>query len=398
MKNVAISISLLHASSRDFLSGIFRYLESQSEWNLSICQKEESLMPLEKAIAEKKDAFDGVILTEIEPDSVIDALCATHIPVVTVGFDDDRLGRRDAPTTFIQCNSTSVGAICARYFCKLGRFSSFGFVPPDKATAWAEDRMTGFSDVLAQRGIQVKTFPRQPGAKGDGDMHRLAKWLSSLKKPAAVMAACDRCAVQILAASEQAELNVPQQISVVGVDNDEFICQHSSPPISSIMPEHGELGQLTAMTMDRMMSRRRGKTTRYRKVVFANIGGRMVERESSRPIPPASQLVDRAKRFIGENACGRIRVDDVADHVGVSRRLLEMRMREVEGCTVRGMIEDVRFSVLKRLLSSTTRPLGVVARECGYSDAHVLAHLFKKRMGMSMREFRRTVPRTPQST
>ena len=389
MKNVAISISLLHASSRDFLSGVFRFLESRAEWNLSIYQREESSLSLEKAVKANKDAFDGIILTEVEPDSVIDALCATRIPVVTVGFSNSRLQRRDAPTMFIRCDNTSIGALCARYFCGLGRFNSFGFVPPNDATAWAEDRMVGFSDELAQRGAAAAAFPIRPGAEDEWDMHGLAKWLNSLKKPAAVMAACDRCAVRVIAAAEHAGLNIPQQISLVGVDNDEFICLHASPPISSIMPGHGELGQLAARTMDRMMSRRHGKQKPQGTVVVARMSGRVVERESSRPLPPASQLVERAKRFILENACGTIRVDDVADHVGVSRRLLEMRMREIDGSTVRGLIEDARFAVLKRLLSATSRPLASIARECGYSDAHVLAHLFKKRTGMSMREFRR---------
>ena len=388
MKKVAIAISLLHASSRDFLSGVFHQIEAGVDWNLKIWQSEENPPTPEKLAKAERDGLDGVILTEPGSEAFAAALAASAVPVVLVGCRPQAFLERRAPTVFIRSDSAGIGVLGARHLYGLGRFNAFGFVPTTPDADWSEERRAAFVRELAVRGVPAETFRRDLEPGSDEDLAELAGWLSALKKPAAVMAACDWRAVQTLAACEQAQIKVPDQVALLGVDNDELVCLHTTPPLSSIIPGHEEIGVATARALERLMRCRRRVRTDGERTTFAATRPSLVARGSTTVVPPAAHLVERAKRFIRENACKGIGVGDVVSHMRVSRRLLELRMHNIEGRTIRELIESARLATLKRLLATTTRPLATLAKECGFSDANVLAHLFKKRVGLSMRAYR----------
>jgi len=151
-----------------------------------------------------------------------------------------------------------------------------------------------------------------------------------------------------------------------------------------VLPGHVEMGRLAAKSLERLVRHDKGQSH----VALTVPPSTVVVRESTHMRAPSAVLVDKAKRFIQANAVRGISVNDVVAHLGTSRRLVEMRWREATGETIRTSIEAVRLAKLKRLLTSTRRPVAVIAAECGYRDPDMLAHIFRKRFGTTMSEWR----------
>ncbi len=386
-KKALVAISLRFASSRDVLMGIFRHIETLPNWSVSLVQPEENPLTVEKVHAAEQEGALGMIVTEVQNDELMRALAETRLPVVTVGIRSRTLASRRGPTVFVNNDNAAVGDMGARHFIDQGRFNSYGFVHAGAADAWAEERGRAFLARIEASAPDAETssYPAAAAPDSPEDAAALESWLAALPKPAAVMAACDWRAVQVLSVCGRANISVPSAVAVLGVDNDEFLCEHVSPPLSSVLPGHVEMGRLAAKSLERLVMRGNGR----RHVALTVPPSTVVVRESTRMRAPSAVLVDKAKRFIQANAVRGISVNDVVAHLGASRRLVEMRWREATGETIRSSIEAVRLAKLRRLLASTRRPVAVIAAECGYRDPDMLAHIFRKRFGMTMSEWRK---------
>jgi AraC-like DNA-binding protein len=166
---------------------------------------------------------------------------------------------------------------------------------------------------------------------------------------------------------------------VIGVDNDELLVSHSSPPLTSIHPGHFEMGFKAAAELDRLMSAKQKCS-----VNSTNIQPlRIVERESTKNVKPAALLVSRAKRFINQKYASGITAQDVTKYLGCSRELIDLRFREIEGITLKAELENCRLTEVKRLLKTTSRPISTIAKQCGFKSTSHLTHLFSLRNGLS---------------
>ena len=387
-KKALVAISLRFASSRDVLMGIFRHIETLPNWSVNLVQPEENPLTVEKVHAAEQEGALGIIITDVQSDDLMHALAEAKLPLVTVGIRSKVLAARRGPTAFVNNDNAAVGDMGARHFIDQGRFNSYGFVHAGAADDWSAERGNAFLARIEASAPDAETasYPAVAAPDSPEDAAALESWLAALPKPAAVMAACDWRAVHVLSACGRAGISVPSAVAVLGVDNDEFLCEHASPPLSSILPGHVEMGRLAAKTLEGMVGHGGGK----RHVTLTVPPIRIVERESTLIRTPSAALVDKARRFIHENATKGIGVKDVVAHLRVSRRLAEMRWRAATGETIHASIEAVRMAKLKRLLVSTRRPLSAIAAECGYKDPDALAHIFRKRFGTTMSSWRRS--------
>ena len=391
-KKVIMSITLRFASSRDVLLGVFRHIETLSGWSINLMQEEVNPMTSDNVRSAEKDHVLGIFVTEPGSEELMRALHETTLPVVSIDVRNAHLESRRHPTVFLHNDNAAIGDMGARHFFRLGRFNSYGFVMAGTGDDWAKARCDAFCSRIAASapGSTVAVFPATASPGSHDDDEALAGWIAALPKSTAIMAACDWRAVQVLAACERAHVKVPDAAAVLGVDNDEFLCEHVLPPLSSILPGHVEMGRLAAKALDGMVGHGGGK----KHAAVTVPPSRIVERESTRMRTPSAALVDKAQRFIHENAAKGIGVKDVVAHLRVSRRLAEMRWRAATGETIHASIEAVRMTKLKRLLVSTRRPLSAIAAECGYKDPDALAHIFRKRFGTTMSDWRRSNGKT----
>ena len=202
------------------------------------------------------------------------------------------------------------------------------------------------------------------------------------------MAIYDMRATHVLTAAQKGGVAIPKEISVIGVDNDELLCDFTSPSLTSVAIDFVRAGMLAAQSLDGMM--RKGK--RAESFVKAVDGRpRIVERESTARLAPAVSLVERAMSYIRKNALSEINVTDVVEHLGVSRRLADRRFREIEKSSIMETIISIRLNEVKSRLASTRLPIGLITQACGFKNDNYAKNLFRRRFGMSMREWRKHV-------
>lgn len=382
-KKVAVLIDIsAGASARDVLSGIFKFVNAGHDWSLRLIQlpSETPLSAIGNSIDRK---IDGLIVTSAADDAANQAIAKAGVPIVFVDVRHPLFERREASVSFVRNDNEGIGALGARYLANLGGFNSFGFVPDVDGRAWSKLREKAFvQEVKANRG---KPHVFGNGSKQmDEDRRNLVVWLRRLPKPAAVMAAFDYRAVQVREACAEAKLHIPEQVALLGVDNDELLCLSANPPLSSVRADHVAEGFQAAAELHRLF--RLGVRAKRREIFCRTHG--VVERESTKAGPPTAALIRRAVAFIDANARSNLRVGTVADALGVSRRLLEKRFREVRGETLHGYILAKRLSIVRHLLKTTRRTSAKIAAECGFPNANALSHIFARETGLSMRDYR----------
>ena len=383
VRNVAIALKLSGASGRDLLSGISTYAREHCHWRLRIFSRSEDFTP--EALAEIRD-LDGIITSERGTDGIPQILERSRIPLVVIGMKGEWLPKRTRQLTFVRNDDEDIGRFAASNLHSLGNFRSFGFVPGTERTYWSLLREKGFRSHLRTKGISASVFPSSGNmTKSVRPFLSLSAWLRDLPKPAAVMAAFDERAVEVLDACSEAKILVPQQVAVIGVDNDELLCDFSDPPLSSVFPDHVREGALAAAELSRMLRTR--KPTAVTTVLCR--GKRIICRESTAPVAPITHLVDEALRYIRRNATTTLRVDDVARHLGVSRRLADLRFKESGEPSLARVISNTRLDEVAKRLKESETPIGKIASACSFENLQHLANAFRRRFGMSMSDYRR---------
>ncbi len=387
IKHVAVALRLSFASHRDILHGISCYAKTH-HWQLEFVSVPDSYAHAKLKI-QKDSKVDGVISSEAQ-EEIVPAMClAENIPIVSIS-PYMRLPRNTKhPLGLIRIEETGFGSCGAKYLLSLGKFRSFGFVPENHREPSDSLLLHGFRNHLKGTASPVEIYKPEPGcvAGSEQDIDALARWLSNLPTPAAVMAIYDLRATQVLTAAQKAGIAVPKQVSVIGVDNDELLCDFTTPTLTSIAVNFVHAGTQAAQLLDEMM--RKGKhASSTVKVVDGN--PRIVERESTAHLAPAVSLVEHAMSYIRKNALSGINVNDVVEHLGVSRRLADRRFREITKSSMMETIISIRLDAIKARLASTRLPIGAITGACGFRNENHAKNLFRKRFGMSMREWRKT--------
>ena len=372
------------AAGRDILSGIFYFTRMHPNWHTRLFQMPSEFTP-DAFLAECAVGLDGIVASEPGPDETAALVRDSKIPVSFIGDPGPILSTRRREIAFTRNDDEEIGRIGARYLAALGAHRAYGFVPTTSHQYWSDIRQGGFTDALKSRGAEPIVF-RSPGMAGSReDLTALKNWLVSLPKPAAVMTAWDTRATQVLNLCQEARIKVPRQIAVLGVDNDELLDESCVPPLTSILPDHEKLGYAAARALERLMAGRDQKEAEP----FLIRPVKVVERESAVASTPTAHLLSRALDFIRKNAVKGIKVDDVAKALGISRRLADLRFQQFSGDTINEAITRQKLDAVKKLLATTDRPNKVILESCGYTDLAYLKTLFKRRFGMTMRDWRR---------
>lgn len=379
-RRVAVCASLRHGSQRDFLTGIFRHLDDGHAWKIDLIQASPPFTAESLASAER-GRLDGIIISDAHEEDIIHELVETSIPIALVSGTAFRKSHpmfgRTGPTVVIHNDNFGIAKMGLGHFSECGKFASRGFIPDKRGIVWSDERLIAFADIVGAAGDDIHVYR-------DEELP-MDEWIAALPKPAAVMAAYDELAVKALGVCAQLGLRVPKQVSVLGVDNDLLLCQHSSPPLSSVLPDHEGMGYRAAKELEKLMSAK-SKSKPPKHLTIPPI--RVVCRESTGPLTPSTALIERAKALVLSEATKGASVADIVKRLGVSRRLLELRYRETEGITICQALMQRRLEIAKKLILTTSRKIVQIAAECGFSDAKHLTHSLRSACGKSPRELR----------
>lgn len=325
--------------------------------------------------------IDGVVFSMPEAAEGAAALARLDIPTVAVDvFGDSPLNGRRRNIIHICSSSDAIGREAARNLVSQGCFRSYGYVADLHGSAWGVERGEAFADELRRGGLPVSLYR----LRRRYDMPPLAAWLARLPKPAGVFAAYDDRAIQVVEACLEAGLSIPGDVAVIGVDNDEMACTSTTPPLTSVQPDHEKIGRLAADSLAEMFGGRALESPVRRQVGVLEIA----VRESTSAVSAAGRLVQRAMAYIRVHAAEGIRPRDVAAHLDVSRSLADLRFRELQGESMGSAILRHRLEAVRRLLLTTNDTIEDIADRCGFRRVHRLQGAFRARYGATMRDYR----------
>lgn len=367
---------------RDKLQGIFNYARLYGPWHLHLVHGRSGESKPNTATDWK--SYDGIIAGQMMLD-LASVLRKARTPIILIDPLEETL-KPGSPFSKLSCtldDSENVGQTGADYFLEQ-KYRNFAYVGDPLNRNWSIRRGESFKARLEAAGFSCATYASRTSRSDGTDECQLAEWLNALPKPVAVLAAMDSRAHQVIDVCTESGLRVPQDVAVLGIDDDELLCNGSIPTLSSIRRDTVACGFMAAQMLDRLMR----KETRKRQVVRYGVRD-VVTRDSTRPAMPVSDpIAQRAREFIRINAGTPIGIPDVVRHLRVSRRLAEMRFRAVCGHSLLDEIQNARLERVERLLRETDLPLTEVCTRCGYSTDVHLRRIFKRRFGCSMRGYR----------
>ena len=381
-KRIVLALKLAGEPGRRKLDSFFRYMaEHQFNWRFQFARLCEDFST-EFVNSFRERGIDGVVYSLPIDNSGASALAEIDIPTVALDvFDRNQLRGRVRNIVYIASSCEEVGREAARHFLSQGLYRSYAFVPDLTGRAWGRLRGEAFAAEMKKNGFKVAVYR----TRGRGyDLPKLRAWLERLPRPAGVFAAFDDRAVQVLEACSDAGLNVPHDVAVIGVDNDELICPRTPPPLTSIQPDHERIGELAAEKLNEMLEGRR-----LSKPEYISVGVKRIEvRESTSPVTQSGKLDQRALAFIQAHYAESIRPQDVVKELKVSRRLADLRFSEIQGESIGKAILRTRLEAARRLLVTTNNTLGSIANSCAFRKLERLNAAFKRQYGMSMTAYR----------
>ena len=323
---------------------------------------------------------DGII-ARIENERIEQAVVNANLPVVNVST---AALRRTFPT--VASSSEGVSRVAAEHLLDRG-FQSFGFCG-DARFDWSFRHEQNFRRYISAAGFEVDVFETEPedAENWQREQNKLIRWTLQLVKPAGVFACYDIRGQQLLDVCRQLGIRVPDDVAVIGHHNDELLCDLCDPPLSSVIPNARRAGYEAAKMLDCLMRGNRLSTSIKH---IEPIG--VFSRRSTDRIAIEDRQIAGALRFIRDHACEGIGVNDVLRMVPVSRTVLERRFQKLLGRSPYEEILRLRIERVKELLTTTDLSIAEIARQLGFSGVEYLSALFKKKSGVSPRQFRRTV-------
>lgn len=385
MPRVALLLETSTEYGRGLLRGILRYSRLNGPWSLYVAPGH-----LEQALPKAQSWSGTGIIARIHSLEMAKLIRATRLPFVASSLEESCLPRGGHKFGEIRTNSLAIAQMAAAHLVErnLRHFAFCGFVE----CAWSLHREEAFSRYLADQGFDCQThriklanWMQRPNwiAYWEDEQPILVGWLKSLPKPVGLMACNDNCGREVLQACAAAGLRVPDDVAVVGVDNDDLMCELSSPPLSSIALDLEKAGYEAARLLDSLMSNRlNGEQLVQVEPLY------IATRQSSDVIAQGDACVATALRFIKDHAGQAIDVSNVVEEVGVSRRTLERRFVHAIGRSVLSELERCRLERAKRLLLETDLPSYRVAASAGFGCIKTFNRLFRRSTGVSPRRFR----------
>jgi LacI family transcriptional regulator len=348
--------------------GISAFASAKAVWQLTFAQPTDGLL-----ISLQNRKPDGLILGPIQREHGMDAAAA--VAGRCVGVVGWPRSANDGFATF-DSDDQRVGELAARHFLQKG-FREFAFVG-DGAT-WSSARATGLERELRKAGHRSAQF-QLPGAIAQ---------LTTLSRPLAIFTCDDRCARAIAQICRTQRIDIPQEVAILGVGNDELECELCDPSLSSIAIPWRRIGYDAASTLDRIID---GQTPESSTFLVPPSG--VIERQSTDTIALSDPHVAAALRFIREHAHARTTVADVVRKVPIGRRSLEKRFRAILKRTPLEEIRRVRIERAKQLLATTNLSIPEVAGRSGFGRSTWFSEAFHELVGSSPIEYRRRYHRS----
>ncbi|QDU56813.1 AraC family transcriptional regulator [Aeoliella mucimassa] len=330
---------------------------------------------------------DGIIC-RLENEELEKAVIKADLPTIALDMNERQLDPNNplSRVTNLSVDSDGVAKLAVDHLLERNH-KHFGFVGV-AGRIWSKNREEAFAKYIKQSGFKINIY--EPPA--DSELHwelereQLVEWLTTLPRPVAIMACNDVRGRQVLEACRMADLSVPKDVAVIGVDNDELFCELAYPTLTSVALNGVMGGYMAAEKLNSMMNRK-GRLPR-KGITIPVQAVRVVERESTNSYNIGDESVITALEYIHSTRGEKVSVADVANASGRPRRDIETRFRKAVGHTIAVELQNMRLDHAKRLLEETDFPIPEVAKMAGYSSASYMIQVFRRCLDMTPAKYR----------
>jgi len=374
---VALLIETSNRYGRDLLYGVREWIQKRGEkWSIRFTEQSRHA-PIPGWLADWQG--DGII-ARVDSPQIATALKRIKLPVVDVSAD-----RLKSEFPRVSIDNEAVARLAVAHLKGRG-LRNIAFIG-DRRFMWARQREDEFRRLMAKVGEPIRIY-KGPASDGkgngsDSELRRISRWLKSLPRPVGVFACYDNRALQVLEACQLSDFSVPDDVAVIGVDDDEVLCQLCDPPLTSVLPNARLTGFEAAATLSRMMhGERLASQTRFIEPI------RVVERQSTDATAVNDTKIAAAVRYINEHACEGIDVSDVLKAVPISRTLFDSRFKALLGHSPHQHIVNKRIEHAKQLLFDSDLAITVIAELAGFLSVSYLSSVFRRETGMTPYAYR----------
>lgn len=380
---ITLIIDLSGTPGRNLMRGIARYARLYGPWQLnhfwgdfyeSSPKKADFLANLKKNLRNS----DGVIMRE---PYAVDFIKDLEIPAIIASAIRDA----EVPTKpTILTNSRTIGKMGTDYFIQKG-FKNLAFCGLKKML-WSEHRQNYFEDTARKAGLEIFkysfTYPHRESSR-DAKLNLIARWIRRLPKPVGIMSCNDLCGKFIIDSCRRNSIAVPQEVAVLGVDNDDILCDLTYPPLSSIELNTERGGFDAAALLDKII---KGVEVDTKTIVIEPVG--VQERQSTDIVAFDDRIVSDVLSFIKNNAQRPLQVVDILNEFNISRRSLYTKFNNSVGTGIYEQIRKIRVEKICKMLVETNKSVKEIAFEFGFHSVDHIARFFRKERGITPTQYR----------
>lgn len=378
---ILLLIDFSEEYSKNILRGITKYSRNFGPWKF--CRMPSfyrETMGIDGILQWAREWGAHGIIGQFYNDSDLSKIIKAKIPIIAQDFKD-----RFTDIPNISGAYYDTGKMGAEYFLKKGfkNFAFYGF----KNIVWSKERADGFEGILKKKGYTVHYFEHKKSRSRELWYYKpsaLSRWLKSLPKPVAIMACDDDQGQHITEACRHAGIRIPEEVSVLGVDNDELICNLSDPPLSSISLDAEKGGYEAAKLMHLMI---RNKVKKLYNIEVQPI--QIVTRHSTDIYATNDAYISSTLHFIHQNIHTNLKVEKILQQVPLSRRSLEKRFQQITGFPIYKYIYNLRTEKFAQQLLETNKSVFEIALDIGLGDGKNISRTFKKIKGCTPNEYRK---------
>ncbi len=374
--HILLRVETSRASGRNFLKGVANYARFKDDWALE-CEP----IGIEKSFIKfNYSNFDGIITRVWDRKTAQDIIkCCKN----TIFFYANEYFPE---YTCIYTDHGHIGRIAADHLLERGikKFAFLGY----KNMVWSGERGGAFMKTVSDAGFEASKFEiefnyRKFDYWSKTKNSSLVKWLEKLPKPVGIFASNDELGRHIIESCKAYGMQIPDQVAVIGVDNDECICDLTYPPLSSIRLNTEQSGFDAAKALDKMFH---GEELENKTILTPIMD--VIERQSSNILCHDDKTITAAIKYIKVNVKNLIQVTDVANEVCLSRRELLRRFKSTTGLTVYDVIRNEKIKAIEKYLTASNLSISEVAYEFKFSGPEKLSRFFTQNKGVSPKKFR----------
>ena len=379
MKRVLILIDYSSEFSRRLLRGLIQYAHEHGPWLFYRLPTYYKTMYGKEGIIEWAKSWKADAILARWDHEGTNLLATLNIPIVLQNYKS-----RSPYFSNLTGDYVGTGMMAANFFIKR-RFRNFAFYG-NKGVIWSQERVEGFKKEVEKAEGNFFCFESEDlgGKEWSSSYAELDEWLLSLPKPVGLFACDDDFALRISQICKINNIKIPEEISLLGVDNDELICHLSDPPLSSIVTDVEKGGYEAGRLIDRMF---KGEIKEPTNIFIKPT--RFELRKSTEKYDVSNEYISQVVHFIEDHFTSDINIESFSELVPLSRRNLELKFKEEMGTTIYQFILGRRIDYFANLLLTTDRTLYDMALESGFNDCKNISRIFKKMKGYTPIEYRK---------